>query len=132
MKKKTICSIIIVLIVVVVVGVIVMLISKNSKENYTEHLPIDFNVVVVSSPSVVNEVVANTDSFKISYDSCESGSADMYVFINDESYETYTIVANSSKTNEHIIACNKGDSIKVTVTPTMGYTSAKGSYTIDY
>lgn len=132
MKKKSIVVISVVVILLVVIGAVVFLIPKSQKEEYTGHLPIDFNVVSVSNPSVSNEVVATTDSFKISYSNCESGSADMYVFINNESYETYTIPESSSKDSEYVVACNKGDSIKVTITPTMGYSLAKGNCTIDY
>lgn len=128
MKK----NIIMVVSVIIIITIIILGLKNSKKEEYTEHLPIGFDVVTVSNPSEVNEIIAITDSFKISYTNCENGSADMYVFINNKNYEKYIIPETSSKVNEYVIACNKGDSIKITITPTMGYTLAKGNFTIDY
>lgn len=129
MKKKNIIAIIS---VIFVIAIVIFGLKNSKKEEYTEHLPINFDVVTISNPSMVNEIITTTDSFKISYTNCENGSADMYVSINNESYEKYIIPESSLKVNEYVIACNKGDSIKITVTPTIGYTLAKGNFTIDY
>lgn len=96
----------------------------------TYNFTLDTSNGISTDDSMVITKTANETDFKIVYAPCTLGQAAVNVQVNGSSIGTYIIPSGSAVNVSKNFNCNKGDSIKLTITPASGYVKANGSITL--
>lgn len=98
----------------------------------TEYSTISFNLTAVSNPSQTGTFTATDSSAKVTYYSCSTGQAYLYIYINGVLKGSYVIPETNGQSITQTISCSKGDTIKYVVGVYSGYSKAIGSFTVWY
>jgi hypothetical protein len=98
----------------------------------TRYSTISFNLTAVSNPSKTGTFTATDSSSKVTYYSCSTGKAYLYIYVNGVRKGSYVIPESNGQTVTQNISCSKGDTIKYVVGVYSGYSKAIGSFTMWY
>ena len=98
----------------------------------TRYSTISFNLTAVSNPSKTGTFTATDSSSKVTYYSCSTGKAYLYIYVNGVRKGSYVIPESNGQTVTQNISCSKGDTIKYVVGVYSGYSKDIGSFTMWY
>ncbi|MCD7799684.1 MAG: hypothetical protein LUG94_00530 [Ruminococcus sp.] len=98
----------------------------------TKYSTISFNLTSGSNSSKTGTFTATDSSAKVTYYSCSTGQAYLYISVNGEEKGPYVIPETNGQSVTQNISCSKGDTIKYTVAIYSGYSKAIGSFTVWY
>lgn len=93
---------------------------------------VSFDLTAVSNPSKTGTFTATDSSAKVTYYSCSTGKANLYIYVNGVKKGSYVIPESNGQTVTQNISCSKGDTIKYVVNVYSGYSKAVGTFTMWY